>query len=144
MKCRPRTRTNQPLPEDYTTLPAQPFHNALLAGYLNSKTNIMKQRYITTGIIFGLLSVLNIDARAAYKEEWLSPQALQKEEAARSSHHPSAYACKSTGAHCNRTRSKTDSPKLRAESHDHDVSRADDPIGALAKKHDATRFAHRS
>ncbi|MDH6148015.1 hypothetical protein OKW46_001940 [Paraburkholderia sp. WSM4179] len=144
MNCRQPACLKQLLPEDYMTPPAQPLHDGLLAGYVNRKKNIMKQRYIMTGIIAGLLAVLNINAHAAYQEEWLSPQALQKEEAARFSRHPSTYTCRGTGARCNRISSTTASAKSRAEIHAPDAGRADDPIAAFAKKRDATRSAHRS
>jgi hypothetical protein len=47
---------------------------------MHSKTNYMKRRYTAAAIILGLLSVLDTSAYAAYQEEWLSPQALKKEE----------------------------------------------------------------
>jgi hypothetical protein len=93
MACCPQTCPNQSPPENFTTLGTQPLHDGSRVRTVNSKTKIMKQRYITAGITFGPVAILNIDAHAAYKEEWLSPHALQKEEAATSSHHPSVYAC---------------------------------------------------
>jgi len=103
----------------------------------------MKQRYITTGIILGLLAMLASGAHAAYREEVLSPQALERERAARSSHHTPAYMCKNTATRCSHIRSKTASTKLRARMHDRNTVQEEDPIAALVRKHEVSRSARR-
>lgn len=104
----------------------------------------LQLRYFTAALIPGIVLALGATrAYASYSEEWLSPQAL-KEEATRSSHHISMHACGNTGTHCNRIRLKTASAKQRAEVHDRDTGRTDDPIAAFAKKRNASTFAHRS
>jgi len=101
----------------------------------------MKRCNTTTGIIFGLLSVLNTGAHAAYQEEWLSPQALKKEEAARDSHHTSTRVCKSADSHCAPIRPKSVATKTRSEIRDRPAVRSADPIADFAKKGNAVRPA---
>ncbi|WP_341312409.1 hypothetical protein WN982_13075 [Paraburkholderia sp. IMGN_8] len=105
----------------------------------------LQWRYFTAALIPGIVLALGATrAYASYSEEWMSPLALQKEEATKSSHHTSMYACGNTGTHCTRIRSRTASAKQRAEIHDRDTGRADDPIAAFAKKGNASSSAHRS
>jgi hypothetical protein len=103
--------------------------------------NHMKRRYATTGIIFGLLSALNNGAYAAYQEEWLSPQALKKEEAARASRHTLAHACKGADSHCAPVRPKSVAAKSRSEIRDRPAGGSADPIADFAKKGNAAKPA---
>ncbi|KAA1003564.1 hypothetical protein FVF58_36585 [Paraburkholderia panacisoli] len=122
-------------------MPARQFDKELPAGSVNSRMNNMKRRYTTSGIIFGLLSVLNTGAYAAYQEEWLSPQALKKEEAARASSHTSAHVCKSADSHCASVRPKSAAAKPRSEIRGRPAGRSADPIADFAKKGNAARPA---
>jgi uncharacterized membrane protein YebE (DUF533 family) len=102
---------------------------------MHSKTNYMKRRYTAAAIILGLLSVLDTSAYAAYQEEWLSPQALKKEEeAARASRHTSAHVCNNADSHCARVRAKSGAAKSHSDIGDRAARRSADPIADFAKK----------
>jgi hypothetical protein len=103
--------------------------------------NHMKRRYTTTGIIFGLLSALNTCAYAAYQEEWLSPQALKNEEAARAGSHTSAHACKGADSHCAPVRPKSVAARSRSEIRHRPAAASADPIADFAKKGNAAKPA---